>query len=463
MSKTIIVWFRADLRIHDHPALAAAVEHGDTIVPVFILDDTLLLEHQASNRNRFLMECLQDLKQSLKKLGGDLFIRRGDYSQQLIALAKETNADAVYYIADFTPYSLKRDTKVEAELKKVSIEARSFGGALTVSALQKLVSKAGTPYKVFTPFWRQWSEVQRREVAKPPKSIAVPSIESGEIPSVESLTKTDHLSPNVVIGGEAPARIRFREFMNDGIDDYHEENNNLGIEGTSRLSPYIHMGCISTREMESQLPDSDGAKAWHRQLAWRDFYYYILFHFPHPEREFQERYRTLGWINSDNDLKAWKDGMTGYPVVDAAMRQLKQEGWMHNRGRLIVGSFLTKDLGLDWRKGEAHFMEWLLDGDVANNNGNWQWIASVGVDPAPLFRRLYNPTSQRKSYDPSGSYVKKYIPELKDVPDSLLSEPWKMSAEEQQKYNCTIGTDYPKPVIDHREARLATIERYRSA
>jgi deoxyribodipyrimidine photo-lyase len=462
MTKTTIVWFRGDLRIHDHPALAAAVENSDVIVPVFILDDGLLLNNQSSNRNRFLLECLGDVRQSLQKLGGDLIIRHGEPSEELVKLAKETEADSVYYIADFSPYSLKRDKKVESVLEEANITARSFGGKLTVGTLQKLMNKSGTPYKVFTPFWKQWSEVQRRAIAEVPKSIKIPTIETGEIPIVESLTKADMLSKVVVKGGETAARKRFNEFMNDGVDDYHAENNNLGINGTSHLSPYIHMGCISTREMESLLPDSEGARAWHRQLAWRDFYYYILFHFPHPEQEFQERMRKLEWITSENDLEAWKNGVTGYPVVDAAMRQLKQEGWMHNRGRLIVGSFLTKDLGLNWRLGEAHFMDWLLDGDVANNNGNWQWISSVGVDPAPLFRRLYNPSSQRDNYDPTGAYVKQYVPELKNVPNNLLSEPWKMTEEQQQEYGCTIGNDYPAPIVDHREARLATIERYRS-
>jgi deoxyribodipyrimidine photo-lyase len=462
MTKTTIVWFRGDLRIHDHPALTAAAENSDVIVPVFILDDKLLLDNQSSNRNRFLLECLYDVRQSLQKLGGDLIIRHGEPSEELVKLAKETEADSVYYIADFSPYSLRRDKKVEDVLEEANITARSLGGKLTVGTLQKLMNKSGTPYKVFTPFWKQWSEVQRRTVAEVPKSIEIPTIDTGEIPTVGSLTKADMLSKDVVKGGETAARTRFNEFMDDGIDDYHAENNNLGINGTSHLSPYIHMGCISTREMESLLPDSEGARAWHRQLAWRDFYYYILFHFPHPEQEFQERMRKLEWITSENDLEAWKNGVTGYPVVDAAMRQLKQEGWMHNRGRLIVGSFLTKDLGLNWRLGEAHFMDWLLDGDVANNNGNWQWISSVGVDPAPLFRRLYNPSSQRDNYDATGAYVKQYVPELQNVPNNLLSEPWKMTEEQQQQYGCIIGNDYPAPIVDHREARLATIERYRS-
>ena len=236
----------------------------------------------------------------------------------------------------------------------------------------------------------------------------------------------------------------------------------MADDSTSRLSPYLHFGCLSPREVETMLPDTDGARSWHRQLAWREFYYYVLFHYPHPEREFQERYRGMSWITSPKLLDAWKDGRTGYPVIDAAMRQLKAEGWMHNRARLIVGSFLTKDLNIDWREGEKHFMQWLLDGDMANNNGNWQWIASVGVDPAPFFRRLYNPMTQQERYDPDGEYVRRYVPELKKVPAKYISEPWKMPDDIQQASGCAIGKDYPKPVVDHKEARQLAMERYKS-
>ena len=221
---------------------------------------------------------------------------------------------------------------------------------------------------------------------------------------------------------------------------------------------------MSPLEIESQLPDSQGARAWHRQLAWREFYHYILLKNPtNSTQEFQEKYRTLTWPKNDPLLIAWQQGRTGYPVVDAAMRQLNQEGWMHNRARLIVGSFLTKDLWLDWRLGEAYFMKMLIDGDQANNNGNWQWIASVGVDPAPVYRRLYNPSSQRDKFDPTGEYVRRYVPELKNVPDNYLSEPWKMPEDIQEAAGCRVGVDYPEPVVDHKLARVAALEHYRSA
>lgn len=460
MTKTIIVWYRGDLRIHDHPALAKAVQEADHVVPVFILDKKLLTKNRSSNRNRFLLECLQDLKESLMSKGGNLVIRDGNPSSVLKTLADETSAGSIYYIADYSPYALRRDKKFEKELQDSGVEVRSFGGKITVNALQKLTTKGGDPYKVFTPFWKNWSQVKRRDVVKPPTKLTLPSIKLGKLPSLESVTVKKDLSANALKGGETEARKRFNDFIKNDIDSYHENNNMLANEGTSRLSAYIHFGCISTREMETQLPDTKGARSWHRQLAWRDFYYYVLFHFPHPEQEFQKRYRDMKWSYDKKFLSAWQDGKTGYPIVDAAMRQLKQEGWIHNRGRLIVGSFLTKDLGLDWRSGERHFMNWLIDGDTANNNGNWQWVASVGVDPAPLFRRLYNPSRQRDTYDPTGEYVRKYVPELKNVPDKFLSEPWTMSEDDQKTARCIIGKDYPSPIVDHKAARAAAIERY---
>jgi deoxyribodipyrimidine photo-lyase len=462
-TSSIIVWFRADLRLHDHPALVAAVKAAATVVPVFIFNDALLRGSMAgANRNRFLLESLADLKASLKEIGGDLVIRHGDAADELQKLAEETGAKAVYYTADYTPWAIKRDTEVEQSLQSHNIEARSFGGKLAVSALPKLQTKSGSPFKVFTPFWKAWSQVTRREIVAPPKRLSLPKLAIGRLPSADSLIDTGLLSDDVIKGGETEARRRLTDFLDGPIDDYHTVNNDMATDGTSRLSAYLHFGCLSVREIETMLPDSQGARAWHRQLAWRDFYYYVLFHFPHPEREFQERYRQFAWETDAKRLTAWQEGRTGYPVVDAAMRQLKAEGWMHNRARLIVGSFLTKDLGIDWREGERHFMRWLVDGDMANNNGNWQWIASVGVDPAPVFRRLYNPASQRDRYDPTGAYVRKYVPELQSVPDKYLSEPWTMPVDMQKDVGCVIGSDYPEPIVDHKQARELALQRYRS-
>ena len=462
---TIIVWYRNDLRVHDHPALAHASQDADHVVPVFIFDKSIYGgNHSSSNRNRFLLECLGDLESSLKKAGADLVIREGDPIDELKKLAKEADVSAVYYTADYTPFAITRDKKVEQAFKDSAVEVRSFAGRLIVSAIDKITTKSGTRHKVFTPFWKAWMQIGRREIATTPRQLSLPSnVTPGTLPVLSKLTVASDLSPDVVPGGEAEARKRLKKFLDGPINDYHQQNNDMAQDQTSRLSPYFHFGCLSPLEVESQLSDTAGARAWRRQLAWREFYHYVLFYNPsNSKQEFQEKYRNLKWEKDERLLNAWQEGRTGYPAVDAGMRQLREEGWMHNRARLIVGSFLTKDLWLDWRLGEQYFMRMLLDGDQANNNGNWQWIASVGVDPAPVYRRLYNPSSQRDKFDPTGEYVRHYVPELKNVPDKYLSEPWTMPQYIQQESGCIIGRDYPEPIIDHKEARVAALEQYRS-
>jgi deoxyribodipyrimidine photo-lyase len=265
--------------------------------------------------------------------------------------------------------------------------------------------------------------------------------------------------------GEAAGRRLVAEFQAGGAADYADAHDALGQCGTSRLSPYLHLGCVSPREIESQLSYADGPQALRRQLCWRDFYAHVLlFHPDNTRREHQQRYRgRIRWSRSDRRFVAWRDGRTGYPLVDAGMRQLAKTGWMHNRARMVVGSFLVKDLGIDWRRGEQHFMRLLLDGDVANNNGNWQWIASVGVDPQPVGRRIYNPTLQQQRFDPDGTYVRAHVPELRGVPEEFLATPWTMPLDLQQQIGCVIGVDYPKPIIDHVVARHAALDRYRRA
>ena len=464
--KTIIIWYRNDLRIHDHPTLGQAIKDADCVIPIFILDDTFLFgDRSSANRNRFLLECLKDLKQSLIDRGSNLYIRRGRAEEQLQQLAEEVNATAVYYTAEYSPDAVKQSEVVAAHLAEHGIEIRAFDGQLIVDDLRGLRTKAGTIHKIFTPFWRNWQTIPRRDIADTPSKIASPSnITIGALPALKDIGKQTELSPNVATGGEAVARQKLEEFLQDAVHHYHKTNNDVAKNGTSRLSPYLHFGCLSAREIETMLPDSEGAQAWHRQLCWRDFYHYVLFYSPNNmNQEVQEKYRHLSWNNNKKLLQAWQDGRTGYPIVDAAMRQLKAEGWMHNRARLIVGSFLTKDLWIDWRLGERYFMTMLLDGDDANNNGNWQWIASVGVDPAPVFRRLYNPSSQQKNYDPNGAYVRQFVPELQNVPDKYLSEPWTMPDDVQRDAGCIIGEDYPRPVVDHKQARHAALDQFYSA
>jgi deoxyribodipyrimidine photo-lyase len=254
-----------------------------------------------------------------------------------------------------------------------------------------------------------------------------------------------------------------RRFLAGSVGDYDDRRDQLTGESVSHLSPYLHFGCLSPREIEHRLGEGAGAAAFRRQLCWRDFYAHVLGHFPaNVHSEFQPRYRgTLRWSRAEQRFAAWREGRTGFPVIDAGMRQLRREGWIHNRARLLVGSFLTKDLAIDWRWGERWFMRLLLDGDEASNNGNWQWIASVGVDPQPAYRRIYNPGRQQARFDPGGAYVRRYVPELSRVPDRYLAEPWTMPDDVQSASSCRIGRDYPEPIVEHAEARRAALERYR--
>ncbi len=463
MANKTVVWFRNDLRVHDNIALHEAATGGD-VLPVFVLDTTLLKSSRvSSNRNRFLVESLDDLKQSLQELGSNLIVL--DSHDALVSLVREQKVSAVHYTIDYTPYARARDQKMKKRLEEVECDFIGSAGYLIVDSLQGIETKNGKVMKVFTPFYKQWAQIERRTVHRKPTSLPnIPSgIKVGKIPSIESITEQNQLSENALHGGETAARKRLADFLKGDLKKYGHGQNDLGDDSTSRLSSYLHFGCISSREIESRLEGDDPSIAFRRQLCWRDFYHYILLHYPdNTKQEFQERYHEAKWSVSRTQLDAWKNAETGYPIVDAAMTQLKQEGWMHNRARLIVGSFLTKDLGIDWREGETHFLKWLIDGDMANNNGNWQWIASVGVDPAPVFRRLYNPALQQQKFDPNGEYIRRYLPQFKDVPVKYVGEPWTMSDEQQQEFNCVIGDDYPSPIVDHKEARKAALEWYRA-
>jgi deoxyribodipyrimidine photo-lyase len=324
---------------------------------------------------------------------------------------------------------------------------------------------SGDPYTVFTPFYRAWKSRPRRELAPTPRELpALPrGLGAGEIPTLSDLGLSQTVE-NPAKGGERAGREAMHVFLRGVVSEYEEGRDDLGGERCSRLSPYLHFGCISPRELESRLPRGVGGEAYQRQLCWRDFFAQVLLSFPgNAQSEYQQRYRgSIRWSRAEKRFQAWCEGRTGFPLVDAGMRQLAREGWMHNRARLVVGSFLTKDLGIDWRWGERHFMSLLLDGDEASNNGNWQWIASVGVDPQPVFRRILSPMRQQARFDPQGDYIRRYVPELRNVPDEHLAEPGKMPDSVQREASCVIAEDYPAPIVDHAVARREALERYRT-
>jgi deoxyribodipyrimidine photo-lyase len=435
---TAILWLRRDLRIHDHPALEAARDRADHLVPVFCFDDRLLHGRHASGpRTQFLLECLADLDRSLRDRGSRLVIRHGPPEQEIPKLAAEAGADAVHFSADVSAFARDRDRRVTYALGDVP--AHEHPGLFALDDLDEIRTTDGRPYTVFTPFHRAWVRTPRRARHDAPRRLpSLPEdLEPGQLPELSDLGLRQEVE-DPMPGGETEARERLTRFVADGAAAYGDTRDLVAEDGASRLSPYLHFGCLSPREVEERAHSHEHT----RQLCWRDFYAHVLLHFPgNAHSEYQERYRgTLRWSRANKRFEAWCEGRTGYPLVDAGMRQLRREGWMHNRARLVVGSFLTKDLGIDWRWGERWFMRMLLDGDEASNNGNWQWIASVGVDPQPAFRRMFNPARQQERFDPEGAYVRRYVPELTNGAD-----------------------DYPEPIVDHKSARREALERYRLA
>ena len=425
-------------------------------MPVFVLDPRLLDAGRFPSANRawFLLASLRELRASLRERGGELFVRAGRPEHVLPELARETGADAVHFASDVSPFALARDRRVEAALA-----VRRHPATSSPTSARRARPAAGP------------SGCSARSGAAGSSSRGAPSTaRRGRSPCRTASTRAR--SPPAR-GPRRPTRSRPARPPRasgcgagspSGLERYHDRHDRLA-GGTSELSPYLHFGCVSAREVEqrARAKGGAGAAAFVRQLAWRDFYAHVLLHHPGNARHAHRRqFDALEWEDDPEALDAWRTGRTGFPVVDAAMRQLLHQGWMHNRARLIVGSFLTKDLHLDWRAGEAHFMRHLLCGDEAQNNGNWQWIASVGVDPGAVLPALYNPMAQQRRHDPDGEYVRRWCPELRDVPLAKLAEPWTMTPEEQAAAGCTIGADYPAPIVDHARERRRAIERYRA-
>ena len=470
MPSTALLWYRRDLRVADHPALTLAVREYERVVPVFVLDDALLHGRFASTpRTAFMLGCLRALDEALRERGSGLVVRHGRPEDELVALAAGVGAEAVLWTSDVAPYARARDRRVTAALDDAGVRARPQGGSYVVD-VSKPRTQGGKPFTVFSPFHRHWLGLERRTVHRAPAELpSLPSgVRKGRVPALDALGLPDGatLAEPFREPGEPAARAALARWLDGPIDHYRKTHDLLACEdGTSGLSPYLRWGCVSAAECDARADrrGGAGAAAWIRQLAWREFYAHVLLTHPDNARlEFQPRYRDLQWHGDDDALDAWRAGRTGYPLVDAGMRQLARTGWMHNRARLVAGSFLTKDLHLDWRLGEAHFEALLLDGEPAQNNGNWQWVSSVGVDPAPYFRRMFNPVLQQRRFDPDGAYVRRWVPELRDVPGERLAEPWTMSDAEQAAAGCVIGRDYPAPIVEHAQERKRAIERYQA-
>lgn len=463
MKNKVIWWIRRDLRLADNPALAAAVGNGRAVVPLFVLDEQLLRDDIAPKRAAFLLDGLRRLDANLRARGSRLVVRLGRPEQVVPQVAAACGAAAVYAQEDVSPFSRKRDTAVAAAAPL------HLTGGLTVYPPDLIRKKDGTPYTVFTPFSKMWRALplpQRRDLLPAPEHLTTPAaIPSHPLPDAPTI-------PSLFPPGEQEARRRLAAFAEAGIFGYANGRNQLDIDGTSQLSPYLRFGMVSPREavvtaLEARAVTpspaaQNGADAWLNELIWREFYIAILYHFPHVlAGSFRPKYDAIPWHNDRDEFAAWCAGKTGYPVVDAAMRQLKAAGWMHNRARMIVASFLVKDLLIDWRWGERWFWQHLVDGDPAANNGGWQWVAGTGTDAAPYFR-IFNPTTQGKKFDPNGRYIRRWLPELAYVPDRFIHEPHLMDTAVQQQSGCLIGRDYPAPIVNHRAARERTLAAYKA-
>ena len=457
-----IWWIRRDLRLGDNQAMTAALQSARCILPVFVLDPKLVASPwTGEKRLAFLFAGLRALDEELRSRGARLIFLRGEPETLLEQLVRATGAGRIYAEADISPYARQRDSRVA---KSVPL---TFTPGLTVHPPGRVLKPDGSPYTVFTPFSRTWQTQPRveRPIPAPAQLPLLEGVFSEAIPSMPA-----HLLADLFPAGEAEGQKRLDRFTQAPIDHYHEQRDRMDLDGTSSLSPYLRFGMVSMRQavwaaqeagMRAAGSGSEkGPETWLNELIWREFYLSILYHFPYVlGKTFRSRFREIPWRNDPGEFDAWKEGQTGYPVVDAAMQQLRQTGWMHNRARMIVASFLTKDLLIDWRWGERWFMENLLDGDPAANNGGWQWTAGTGADAAPTFR-IFNPVVQGMKFDPQGTYVRHWVPKLAHVPDQFIHEPWKMTVEQQKQSGCILGKDYPAPIVDHVFARQRVLTAY---
>lgn len=442
----VIVWFRRDLRVSDHVALHRAAASGAPVVPVFVFDPAILAaKDTGSRRTAFLLECLQSLEGNLHHLGTKILFRKGHPEEELRAVAKETGAKKIFFNKDVEPYSRKRDEKVAKMAKEEGLEVESCDD-LMIHSPGRVQRAAGGPYTVFTPYSRAALAIPPHDpLPRPGKLSGVSKGKGMALPTLQGLGLEPCDIP-LPAAGEKVAQQLLRDFVSKNLRRYESTRNFPHADATSRLSPHLRFGTISVRTVLAAArrarADDPAAKkqidVFISELLWRDFYKQILWEFPHvAEGSFRKEYDEVEWENRKDLFQAWCEGRTGFPIVDAAMSQLNQTGWMHNRLRMIVASFLTKDLLVSWQWGERYFMQKLFDGDLAANNGGWQWAAGTGTDAQPYFR-IFNPTSQAERFDPDGKFIAQYVPEV----DSLK---------------------YPAPIVDHARQRIRALEMYKKA
>jgi len=438
MSTASVMWFRRDLRLHDNPALLASCA-ADEVVPLFVLDP-YLWDRSGEVRRAYLSASLRALDDSL---GGALVVRRGDPRDVLPRVAREVSALTVHHAADYGPYGARRDAEVTGLLLQQQVETQPLGSPYAV-APGRVKNGSGQPYQVYTAFQRAWADHGWREPVDAPTGRPWADLRSDKIPDPSPPQGTE-----VVAAGEKAAGRAWSRFVDHAVDDYDEGRDIPGGDGVSRMSTYLRWGEIHPRTMLADLARRRSASAatYRKELAWREFYADVLWHRPESAREdYRESFSAMTYDDPGDTFEAWSKGETGFPIVDAGMRELRATGFMHNRVRMITASFLVKDLHVWWRHGARHFMSWLADGDLASNQLNWQWVAGSGTDAAPYFR-VFNPTTQGKKFDPDGTYIRRWVPELADVPADQVHEPRDV-------------TGYPAPIVDHADERAESLRRF---
>ncbi|MFO1036606.1 MAG: deoxyribodipyrimidine photo-lyase [Geminicoccaceae bacterium] len=466
MSAPVLVWFRNDLRLADNPALAAAAATGAPVLPLFVLDDEAAGPWKPGGASRWWLH--HSLTSLAADLGG-LVLRRGEAAAIVGDLVREHWIGQVFWNRRYEPFAIEQDKAIKAELQARGVEVKSFKASL-VHEPWEVAQKGGGPYKVYTPYSRAWFDL-------PPDGPALPRPDGLTLATGVASDRLEDWAllptrPDWAGGlreswrpGEAAARERALAFIEDSVASYGSTRNAPGTDGVSRLSPYLHFGEISPRQLlhaVQVLGSEKAAFAWVRQLCWRDFAYHTLYHFPQfPDRPLREEFERFPWAERQDQLRAWQRGRTGYPIVDAGMRELWHTGWMHNRVRMITGSFLAKDLLVPWQAGAAWFWDTLVDADLANNSMGWQWVAGCGIDAAPYFR-IFNPLLQGEKFDPHGTYVRRWAPELAKLPAEWIHKPHAAPAEVLRAAGVTLDGTYPRPIVDHSIARDRALAAYQS-
>ena len=439
MTKRAIFWFRRDLRLTDNPALLAAFDDADEVIPLFIMDNAIS-ERSGEHRRAYLAASLRALNESISH---SLHVISGEAVEVLTTLMKKYKADSVHCAFPFAPYGNELDERIAAA--GIALNQLGSGYAVAPGRVRK---DDGTPYRVYTPFYRAWLAHGWRAPVSAPKKVnwVTPQKKDQQIPNWKNPAGV-----SLQDAGEAAALKRFKNFLKQAANDYGDARNIPGIEGTSRMSPHLRWGEIHPRTMLAVLGSNKGHEVYRKEIAWREFYADVLHHNPKTSRDYYDvKYKKMRYDKPGKKFEAWCQGKTGFPFVDAAMRQLVHEGWMHNRTRMVVASFLVKDLHIEWQHGANFFMKYLIDNDVASNSHGWQWTAGCGTDASPYYR-VFNPIEQGRRFDPEGSYIKKFIPELAHLSGEDVHEPWSVLDG--------LSHGYPEPIVDHAQERLESLAR----